>query len=313
MITFASNSKMRGMFKIERHKVDHAGQEVPGSREVVAPWQDNLITDAGLDNLGSTNWMRVCHLGAGNAAPSFSDTALQSPIAEVSGNVAAGPTGTGYSSALGTYVFGQGVAVGIIAEIGVSPPGGSLTTRALIVDENGDPTTITVGPIDVLTVTYQLREYPDTSDTTTQVTNSHTSVTYAVVQRALYSEHSHRVVVWHLTGPVGNPSGYGQSRPRAASGGLRPPQQDDPQGTTASSGASPAYVPGNHYKDVTGTWDESVGNISGGITRIEIGEMSNNPQSFHSSFGFQASFDPPIDKTNAKVLTVTLRRSWGRL
>src|SRR5699024_6140758 len=109
----------------------------------------------------------------------------------------------------GTYVFPPGVATGIIAELGVSGTSGPITTRALIRDENGSPTTITKGPIDELKVTYQIREYPDQGDTISQVTNPHTSEVYDVVVRGIGVGASRRMNDWAQFGPIRTSASWG--------------------------------------------------------------------------------------------------------
>lgn len=309
MTIIHQNSKMAGRFMIERCQIAPDGSEIPGSHEVVAPWQDNLITDSGMDNMATGNYMTRCHIGSGNAAPSFGDTQLGFHLATSGSgslsNVDQGPDGEGFNSVVGTYIFPPGDGTGIISELGVSPTSGPLTTRALVRDENGSPTTITKGPIDQLTVTYQLREYPDLTDTSTQVTNPHTSETYDVVVRGLGVGLASRMYDWARYGPLRNTSNWGLY---AYSEGLVP-ADSTPSGSGGSgrTGVSTApYVPGNHYVEVAYTWDEGAGNVSGGIGSVRV-----NPASH--IFLVQASFDPPIPKDSTKTLTLTLRKSWGRL
>lgn len=313
MITLEQKSRMSGHFMIEKHQVDPDGNEIPGSRKVVAPWQDNMVVDSGLDNMAAAGFMARCSVGAGNAAPAAGDTELESILATVNGSVAQGPRDTdeGWNSIVGTYVFGQGVATGIIAEVGVRPSSGNLTTRALIEDENGNPATINKGPMDVLTVTYQMREYPDQADTVSQVTNPHTSQVYDVVQRTLNGLWAGRMKHWHDYGAVtrenlgnyvtvSNAPLVDWDAAFAGSAG------------NSSSNSRPAYTAGNYYADIIHTWNEGAGNIVGGISRAVIGNTAGNDGA-RQPFFLQASFDPPIDKDNTKTLIITLRKSWGRL
>lgn len=310
MITLKQHSKMRGMFMIERQKHHPDGSPIPGTREVVAPWQDNLLLDSGLDNLGGSNWMRRCEIGAGSATPSPSNIGLASPLGSQDSNtVTNGPSTGDYVSVVNSWLFPPGSATGIIAELGVGPTSGSLTTRALVRDENGDPTTIVKGPIDSLTVTYQIREYPDKTDSTYQVTNPHTSQVYDVVSRTIGGTASDRLRAWHFYGPVADSNLGGQPAGRMGVGSEPLVPWDSTSytsGNTASDTVLP-YSPGNHYRDLRSVWIEGAGNIPGGITRVR---KSSN--SITNPFYIQASFDPPIDKDNTKTLAITLRKSWGR-
>lgn len=306
MITLKQNSRVRGLFMIERQKHNPDGSPIPGTKEVVAPWQGNLITDSGLDNLAATGFMARCRIGAGSAEPQASDTALASHLA-TSGtgsfsSIQQGPSGSGFNSVVGTYLFPPGTGTGIIAELGVSPSAGAITTRALVRDENGNPTTITKGPIDSLTVTYQVREYPDLTDTTAQITNPHTSQVYDVVVRGLGVTHGSRIFDWSQHGPYRSVSDWGL---HAFSSGLIPADAAPAAGAPRSGVSAAAYSPGSHYVDLTYTWNEGAGNLVGGISSVR----TNTPSHI---FFVQASFDPPIDKDNTKTLQITMRKSWGR-
>lgn len=224
----------------------------------------------------------------------------------------AGPVGDDYVSIVGTYTFSQGSAAGILAEIGVGPTSGLLTTRSLIRDDMGDPTTIVVGPLDVLTVTYMLREYPEQTQTVSQVTNPHTSVTYTVTQSTWNGLGSNRLLAWNTVGAVN----VGDS---SARGGLDSnplvPWDSTGAGTSgrliASSKTLESYVPGSHYRDVVFTFNEASGNVPGGASRLTQGNTS--AASWTDPFYLQASFDPPIDKDNTKTLIIKTRKSWGRM
>ena len=79
-----AHSGYAGWFKIEAHRVDANGDEIPGTRRVAADWFPNLITNAGLDFLGTTGPTYVytyCRVGSGNTAPAFTDPASVAPVA----------------------------------------------------------------------------------------------------------------------------------------------------------------------------------------------------------------------------------------
>lgn len=154
-------------------------------------WFPNLITDGGIinwNNVPSLNasgeaFGNLC-VGTGNATPTTSDTQLASLTAYVAANtpfsstgyVAASPPTPAYWWGNVVAQFGTGVAAGNLAEVGVYPaqfdgnppinvpPNGYLFSRALILDSNGNPTTITVLSDEILTVTWQLRFYLDLTD-----------------------------------------------------------------------------------------------------------------------------------------------------
>lgn len=305
---------MAGRFQIEKHTVDESGAEVPGSRRVATPWTSNLITNSGLDNMAGQYFAARCMIGAGNAAPTIEDTQLGSQLAVVTGTVVQGPNSTveGYNSIVGTYVFGQGVGTGIISELGVAPPTGNITTRALVKDEGGSPTTITKGPMDVLTVTYQIREYPSTSDTVEELVNPHTNVAYTVTGRGWHVEGGARLWSWHQFGPI--VVGDATSRPYLDNAPLSAVSANlssrPSTGRVADVPVLSAYVPGNYFRDIVLTFDESRGNVEGGANKLVVGYASTAPWAI--PFFLQSAFDPPIDKDNTKTLIITARKSWGR-
>src|SRR5690625_665761 len=304
MITLKQNSRMRGLFMIEREQHNPDGSPIPGTKEVVAPWQDNLLTDSGLDNLAGQQWMRRCYIGSGSSPPAPQDTALAAPLGSATSSIVAGPRTDDYSSVVGTYSLPPGSATGIISEIGVGPNSGSITTRALVRDETGSPTTITKGPIDSLTVTYQIREYPDQGDTNSVVVNPHTAQEYSVVSRTIGGTAGDRLQRWNNYGAITPP---GQGHPFSATGTplVAWDSTSYVSGSSTTTGQIPAYQSGSHYLDLALQWRESLGNVAGGIVRIG----SSVPT---QAFRIQAQFDPPIDKDNTKTLQITLRKSWGR-
>lgn len=147
-------------------------------------WFQNLITNQGLDwfgvapsgyNAGATGYAGV---GTGNTAPSFTDVNLTAPMTPAAPNgslsqsYVAGPPA--YWSNIYSYQWAQGAIVGNISEVGIgdlashsAPYTGvlALASHALIVDANGNPTTLSVTATDTLSVTYELRLYLNTTDT----------------------------------------------------------------------------------------------------------------------------------------------------
>src|SRR5690606_3150722 len=136
---------------------------------------DNLITNTGMNRIGEVTTNRggsieafriLCGrfvVGSGSAEPQFTDTALQNPVAFASADVVLNNESSNYDR--GWYEitvrhqFEQGQAAGNLSEIGIqhTSTSGPLWSRALILDGQGNPTTITVLPDDFLTCYYTLR------------------------------------------------------------------------------------------------------------------------------------------------------------
>jgi hypothetical protein len=147
-------------------------------------WFKNLITNQGLDwfgvypaGVGST-MTSFAFVGTGNTTPSYTDTTMTAnvtpaatPTSSTVSYVAGPPS---YYSRIFTYQWAQGAIVANLAEVGI----GSLTSltqpytgtpilysHALIVDANGNPTTLSVTATDTLSVSYEARLYLTTTDT----------------------------------------------------------------------------------------------------------------------------------------------------
>jgi len=182
-LTAPCMSRAAGWFKFVGHKVDAHGQ-LDGRSRVIADWFPNLITDAGLNRLGTKalyTCIETCEVGSGNTPPAVSDTNLVSKVARnnsiqagtTRGKVIVGspptiPITEIHDWVLRIYRFNAGVAAGTLAEVCVretSAAGNVMYSRALILDANtGLPTTITVLPDEVLDVHYRHRLYFDLAD-----------------------------------------------------------------------------------------------------------------------------------------------------
>lgn len=293
---------LAGRFKIEALKVDAAGEEIAGSRRVAADWFDNLITDNGLDLFGNSSaYLQYCQVGTGSATPANGNTALAALVAST--DVMQATSFGAQSSApyfcwrQKTFRFAEGDAAGNLAEVGISPSAsGNLFSRALILDNMGSPTTITVLSDEVLDVTYELRVYPPEDDFEGTITLD--SVDYYVVGRAAGVNSSSYWSVGNLgTANVATFSSAYNGAISAVTGIPSGSNSDDTSRTTAS------YSAASLFRDATLNWALNDGNLAGGITalltRFGVGS-------------YQFSFDPAIPKDNTKVLALTVRNSWAR-
>lgn len=160
----------------------HRGKS--GTLKYDTGWFPNIITDKGLGYYGNAPqgfMFNQCAVGTGTGTPTVSDNGLFAYLAATATNPGGFPadsTGTGYVAAAGsvpayywnqnTFTFGTGVAAGNLTEVGIWPLavtyGSGLFSHALILDSNGNPTTITVLSNEVLSVTYQVNYYIDPSD-----------------------------------------------------------------------------------------------------------------------------------------------------
>ena len=310
-----AHNGVAGWYKIEAFRVDGHGNEVPGSRRVAADWFPNLITNAGLDLLGTTGSSPVygyCRVGSGNTAPAFTDTALVAQIAVSSTQQAdtygVNRTGTFYGWHRRTTRFIAGAATGTLAEVGVSAAtAGPIFSRALILDGGGSPTTITVLADEVLDVTYELRVYPTLTDATGSVVIAGT--TYTWTARAL----TNAVYDTRWAQYLGYGVAFNQAQGSISSYGPQAMADLPAQGSTPTlpvSGTSmnaQAYTTGSYQRSFRMDFDLNDGNVAGGI-----GAFFAASETFQFAGAWAWGVSPKLPKTSAFKATFTVRMSWGR-
>ena len=296
------NVGVAGRFKLE------AVNEATGERRELAPWFDNLITDQGLNHLGTSGIGHFCLVGTGSTAPAVTDTTLANKLAHTTTNASTSLGGQAsapyYSWVRKVFRFAAGVAAGNLTELGVGISTTLLFSRTLIKDGSGNPTTITVLPSEALDVTYELRMYAPSVDST------HTTViggvTYTGVVRPRLVTASGSGNVWSVTAfdrtaslhwisPHGAFSGAVGAITAGPSGA-----QDNLYGAVVES----AYIQNSLKRSGTLTCSLSEGNLAGGIAAIAINTTMGS---------YQIGFSPSIPKDATKVLTLSFELSWNRV
>lgn len=321
----AVNAKvgLAGRYQLMVGKLDADGNEVPGSRRVAVPWFENLITDAGLDYLGSTNHdnLAMCRIGTGNTAPANSDVSLVAQVGTGTTTVGLGEA-NGYDGA-GNYLyrrvsrrFNPGTVSGVnLAEVGMAASNDvSLFSRSLIKDTGGSPTTITLASDEYLDVIYELRVYLPANDQTSSVTIDGAANTVTIRR----STNAQQVANWAAA--IGTRFTYlnlqsdvydrycldAVENIPSASGGW---------GYNASlrgSVADVTYVPGSYQKSYTITYGPSLANYATGLGAVLVG-TANTSNYANCAFGPWAfGFSPKLNKTNTRKATVTVGVTWGR-
>jgi hypothetical protein len=290
-------------------------------RQLVADF-DNLVLDSGLDYFGVGRVpMGYCHVGISNTTPSAGQMGLISPIAATY----ATPTGLPSTYALDTEAFKiiftahRRFNAGVfdndtIAEIGMGYRESftystyPMFSRALIVDEFGDPTTITLSALEYLDVTYTLELYfngGDTVGTFSDGTNTYNytlrlrdfsslvpSQLYGINLSNLYNCTAHNGLI--LGTPLGSPTVTATN--------------------TSSSMPSVSYVAGS-FSSVL----KAIFNTTAGITNNEYDGLSLYiGNSSGRTINFQVSISPAIPKysegdATPNSVTFTFSISWGRV
>lgn len=274
----------------------------------VSPWVKNLITDIGMDRIGSGSSIGTyCRIGTGTTAPANADTQLVSQSAQTS--ALAGATSSANAGApnyestfTATYEFALGAVVGNMAEVGIgwATTGATLFSRALILDGGGSPTTITVLVTEILQVTYRFTLWPVLTDATGTVVIS--GVSYAYTARA---SNVGTVLAANVLGSLLlSAAGAGYNGAIGATTSV-------PAGSNAALTASSltAYTNGTYYRDYTLSAAIGAVNLAGGIRCITANGAGT---SGGVNFRTQIEFTPPIPKDNTKVLSLTMRQAWSR-
>ena len=286
-------------------------------KETSTGWFHNLITDAGLNRLGvagNTSILQWCSIGTGSTTPAFADTSLVGHYASTSSRTFDSQSNLGASTYIGNlqmhWTFTQGAVVGVMAEVGVgwATGGGSLWSRALILDGTATPTTLTVTSLDQLSVYYRLQCVPDLTDLTDSFDLS--GVTYNYTGRiAGCSGFASGISSMMDSTGTNYSSSFGAvtsmtSYPSTSALGAITGSPTG-SGTGAINSVSLAgYSAGSHYRDSTVTCGPTQGNSAGGIGTVLV--TFPNAQ-------FQYIFSPVIPKTNTKTLTIPFRFSWDRV
>lgn len=147
--------------------------QISGGRRgtIEYPWQDNMILDQGFKQLivnsSYTIPIAFVSLGVGSSSQAVqpTDTGLISPIAFTSPDYGGATHGWDAAGGFGwsrkIRSFARGAAAGNISELttGYAANNTSAMARALVRDEMGNPTTITVLSDEVLTVTWEWRKW----------------------------------------------------------------------------------------------------------------------------------------------------------
>ena len=302
MISINEKIRMEGFYSF---KVSNSKGESRDLSGIIAEDHKNLILDVGLNALGTTSVVSACKVGTGVTPVAVSQTDLATPLA-ITSTLQSSSTGRNstapyYTWGRRTFRFNQGAAAGNLTEVGVTYGGGSsLFSRALIVDSEGNPTTLTILSDEWLDVTYELRVYQDLADKTFNI--NLLGVDHVVTVRPAYvttnpsysSYFFDHFISWyinwsqcsHYNGTIGtitgSPSGEGSS-----AGGVS-------YGAYSQNSLQRSIIYGVGLNDA---------NLSGGIQSTLI---------YTDKCSWQVGYSPAIAKDSFKTLTMNYTLSWGR-
>lgn len=276
----------------------------------------NLITNLGLDAIGTGAAWSHMHLGTGTAPPSVTDTSLANFGVAISNypNSADGisPTPPYYGYLRLTWKSSVGGAAGVWTEIGISnqSSNGNLRSRELIRDNLGNPTSFPVQSDEQFEGTYELRMYAPESDVVADISLS--GVTYTTTTRPL------RVTTasfgWAMVNVASSVSGglfylrtsgvlAGTSI--AMNGDLGAVTDNDPSATALhTSGASAianSYVPGSYQRDYGLRFGAGVAVGSINVLRLIC-----------TTTAWQVKYHTPVNKLDTEEFIHNQRFSWAR-
>lgn len=312
---------LAGKFRGVMYKADSEGNAIASTAREVIPYQDNLITNGGMNAMaGGTDGTPVAStlyylaIGTGTTPPSFSDTGLTAQVANV----------TNYSNPVTTsqittapyfvkrtivYRFAAGVATGILGEVGLNDSNGNYFTHALLKDIGGNPTTVTKLSDEILDVIYDLYFYIPSGVNTGSITLDGTVFNYTI--RAIELQTLNRWLYFNGGGAVIGPgggnglSGTGNYS-RSVSGAPPSDPRDAPVGIVqeqqATSAVADPYVSNSYVRDVEWTW---------GLDRFNTpGWRGIAIDTFMGSY--LIDFGAVVPKTASKSLKLKFRFSWAR-
>lgn len=290
-----------------------------GKVEIDTGYQKNLIINQGLDFFGGNHgsaFNASCAVGSGSSTPTITQTKLDSFLALTSGT----DTTSNYSyvdEGDGLYKMWEqkkyrftGLDNVNISELGLVSQGSTsenyyLTTRVLVKDSSGTPTSISLKKGEALDVYYKIHKVVDTRDkefVIDMLDGNGASVPYNVVVRPSFVGDSN----WSISGVFNDPGNLGGTE--AGSSRLSAITTTPSNGSYMSSTWYPlTYQAGSNKRVVE--------------LRYGLDNANRNIRTVTASmfyfYRFQVEFgsvadDSPIPKTNKDTLTIPLEFSWGR-
>jgi len=282
-----------GYFKLDVVKPD-------GSVVELAPFQKNLWLDQGLDNFMSSNaYIKYVHVGTGTSTPVITQTSLDSFLA-LEQLQSRSMTNSGsppyYTDTTTVHEFAVGVFNGqALTEIGLGRSwAGGLSTRSLIKDAGGAPTSVTVLIDEILRVTYTLRLNVPEVDSVVVLGP------YTCTTRAMYANNAG---YWGFSQSYQEIQGsLIQLYTNASLGSITA----NIQGTSVYSSDQTFSRPSARSFRDTANLTLTEGNQVNGISGMTV-------RNAYFEYAFKTVFSPPIMKTSDELLSLSFDVTWDRV
>lgn len=292
------NTTLSGRYKLQVYTED-------ASLRYQSEWFDNIVTDIGLNRVGTGTYLTHCYIGSGTSAPSPTHVTLAQQIGNPTTTIISqSSTASASSPYCGivdiSYKFAVGTASGNISEVGVGWAD-ALFSRSLIVDNNGAPVTITILPNEFLIVSYQLRNYAPPVDGSFNSTI--VDVSRACTIRASNVSSGAVDTGWGIAGDAVRNSGADSIIAYDGDLGLVT-QQPNGNWAAATTIIDAGYSNNSHEKTIIATWNGTTANFPTGISSFFF--------SAHGLGAFQFAVSPPIQKAADDILSMSFKIAWGR-
>ncbi len=280
-------------------------------------WFDNLITNNGMDLICTGLAYGYAFVGSGTATPAVTDTSLQTLLATSASNptLAFGVQTSAlpyYGWEQRVYTFGIGAIQGVVSEVGIGVSSGNLFSRALLTGTNGTTTTLTLGGVDRLALTYEIRQYIDVSDHTYTIDINGVSTSSLTRPAQINSIGNSSRYFWSpsIYNGLGIASG---GMAQAYYGGTSPfvgAITGSPSGSSNSDldRGNAAYIPGSFYRDMYAVWNTTYGDKVYTAMRF----LMNSANGLGNGGGWQFSLEPSVTKTQYQNFRLDFRISWSR-
>lgn len=298
-MNFNIEQEIGARFKLIAHKENGEKKETK--------WFKNIVLNSGLERMSVNTWISQCCVGTGNSTPAPTQINLDSFVASTrtiltkNTNIQV-TTKPYYVSVTLTWRFGQGIAAGNLSEVGLGWGDKNLWNRALIRDENGNPTTITVLNDEYLDVISEVRVYPANElngsfkllDKYNKVISEHTYIGLPYLYRP--TDTFGQVKLGSLAIYTGE---IGTSVTSSPTG----------QAATQAATATTTYPTATSCKTVMQIALASANMLHKSFEVRIDGLLSVSSAPY---IGYKLQIDPPITKNSSQIMTYTFKLGWSR-
>ena len=314
---------------MKTNKIGVAGEvrcvvtKADGTVKIDTGYHKNLILNQGLDFFGGGKGSHInyfCAIGAGNSTPLITQTKLDSYISQTAGTDTTSDysyvdTGDGLYRMWEQkkYRFTPSSDINV-SELGLVSTGTTssnyyLTTRTLLKDSLGVPTTITVRIGETLDIYYKFHKVIDITDKSFVINvldGDGGAIPYNVVIRPSFVGSAINTRGGHFASPMVNSSAAEFSGTRLSSADIEAITATNTGNLSVSSASTSTYQAESYKINFIITADLNTANspirsivpqTTFGGWQVRLGRVSD---------------DAPLTKTNKDILSIPLEFSWGR-